>query len=114
MSWNAVNRRLWKSGANKRILFLVDRSILADQTKTNEIKPFGQAITKITNCIADKAFEIYRALYQAVAGTEEDQDIYRRFSPDFFDLSLRTLAQLQVASSNLAHRHLNLVSQDCS
>ena len=25
--------RLWKSGAKKRILFLVDRNILADQTK---------------------------------------------------------------------------------
>ena len=28
--------RLWKSGAKKRILFLVDRNILADQTKTND------------------------------------------------------------------------------
>lgn len=33
--------RLWKSGAKKRILFLVDRNILADQTKTNDFKPFG-------------------------------------------------------------------------
>lgn len=78
--------RLWKSGAKKRILFLVDRNILADQTKTNDFKPFGQAMTKITNRIADKAFEIYLALYQAVTGTEEDQNIYRQFSPDFFDL----------------------------
>jgi hypothetical protein len=31
--------RLWKSGAKKRILFLVDRNILADQTKTNDFKP---------------------------------------------------------------------------
>ena len=51
--------RLWKSGAKKRILFLVDRNILADQTKTNDFKPFGQAMTKITNRTADKAFEIY-------------------------------------------------------
>jgi type I restriction enzyme R subunit len=36
--------RLWKSGAKKRILFLVDRNILADQTKTNDFKPFGTAI----------------------------------------------------------------------
>jgi type I site-specific restriction endonuclease len=28
--------RLWKSGARKRILFLVDRNILADQTKTKQ------------------------------------------------------------------------------
>ncbi len=78
--------RLWKSGAKKRILFLVDRNILADQTKTNDFKPFGQAMTKITNRTADKAFEIYLALYQAVTGTEEDQNIYKQFSHDFFDL----------------------------
>jgi len=78
--------RLWKSGAKKRILFLVDRNILADQTKTNDFKPFGNAMTKITHRTADKAFEIYLALYQAVSGTEEEQNIYKQFSPDFFDL----------------------------
>ncbi len=78
--------RLWKSGARKRILFLVDRNILADQTKTNDFKPFGQAMTKITHRTADKAFEIYLSLYQAVTGTEEEQNIYKQFSPDFFDL----------------------------
>ncbi len=78
--------RLWKSGAKKRILFLVDRNILADQTKTNDFKPFGQAMTKITNRMVDKAFEIYLSLYQAVTGTEDEQNIYKQFSPDFFDL----------------------------
>ena len=78
--------RLWKAGAKKRILFLVDRNILADQTKTNDFKPFGQAMTKITNRTVDKAFEIYLCLYQAVTGTEEEQNIYKEFSPDFFDL----------------------------
>jgi type I restriction enzyme R subunit len=78
--------RLWKAGAKKRILFLVDRNILADQTKTNDFKPFGQAMTKITNRTADKAFEIYLSLYQAVTGTEDEQNIYKQFSPDFFDL----------------------------
>ena len=78
--------RLWKSGTKKRILFLVDRNILADQTKTNDFKPFGQAMTKITNRTVDKAFEIYLCLYQAVTGTEAEQNIYTQFSPDFFDL----------------------------
>ena len=31
--------RLWKSGAKKRVLFLVDRNILADQTRTNDSNP---------------------------------------------------------------------------
>ncbi len=78
--------RLWKSGAKKRILFLVDRNILADQTKTNDFKPFGSAMTKITNRTVDKSFEIYLCLYQAVTGTEADDDIYTQFSRDFFDL----------------------------
>jgi type I restriction enzyme R subunit len=78
--------RLWKSGTKKRILFLVDRNILADQTKTNDFKPFGKAMTKITNRTVDKSFEIYLCLYQAVTGTAEDQNIYKQFSPDFFDL----------------------------
>ena len=78
--------RLWKSGAKKRILFLVDRNILADQTKNNDFKPFGKAMTKITNRTVDKAFEIYLSLYQAVTGTEEEQNIYKQFSPEFFDL----------------------------
>lgn len=78
--------RLWKVGTKKRILFLVDRNILADQTKTNDFKPFGKAMTKITNRTVDKAFEVYLCLYQAVTGTEEDRNIYKQFSPDFFDL----------------------------
>jgi type I restriction enzyme R subunit len=78
--------RLWKAGAKKRILFLVDRNILVDQTKTNDFKPFGSAMTKIANRTVDKAFEIYLSLYQAVTGTEEEHNIYTQFSPDFFDL----------------------------
>ena len=78
--------RLWKSRARKRILFLVDRNILADQTKTNDFKPFGQALTKITNRTVDKSYEIYLCLYQAVTGNEEEMNIYKQFSPDFFDL----------------------------
>ncbi len=48
----------------------MDRNILADQTKTNDFKPFGQAMTKIVNRTVDKAFEIYLCLYQAVTGTD--------------------------------------------
>jgi type I restriction enzyme, R subunit len=78
--------RLWKSKAKKRILFLADRNILVDQTMTNDFKPFGSAMTKIQKRQANKAYEIYLSLYQAVTGTEETQNIYKQFSPDFFDL----------------------------
>lgn len=78
--------RLWKSGAKKRILFLADRNILVDQTKNNDFKPFGAAMTKITKRQIDKSYEIYLSLYQAVTGNEENKNIYKQFSPDFFDL----------------------------
>lgn len=78
--------RLWKSRTKKRILFLADRNILVDQARINDFKPFGTAMTKITRRQIDKSYEIYLALYQAVTGTEEEMNIYKRFSPDFFDL----------------------------
>lgn len=78
--------RLWKSRAKKRILFLADRNILVDQTMTNDFKPFGSAMTKIRKRQADKSYEIYLSLYQAVTGHEEDKNIYKQFSPEFFDL----------------------------
>jgi type I restriction enzyme, R subunit len=78
--------RLWKSKTKKRILFLADRNILVDQTMTNDFKPFGSAMTKIQKRQADKSYEIYLSLYQAVTGTEEEQKIYKQFSRDFFDL----------------------------
>ncbi len=78
--------RLWKSKAKKRILFLADRNILVDQTMTNDFKPFGSAMTKIQKRQVNKSYEIYLSLYQAVTGTEEERNIYKQFSRDFFDL----------------------------
>lgn len=78
--------RLWKSQTRRRILFLTDRNILADQTRTNDFKPFGSAMTKIQHRQVDKSYEIYLALYQAVSGSDDPQNIYRQFSRGFFDL----------------------------
>ena len=105
--------RLWKSGAKKRILFLADRNILIDQTMVNDFRPFKGAMAKLspnakgvervdangqssteevtlavnkTTKQVDKSYEIYLSLYQAVTGTEEESNIYKQFSPDFFDL----------------------------
>lgn len=78
--------RLWKAGRKKRVLFLADRNILVNQTKNNDFKPFGQAMHKIKDRTAEKSYEIYLSLYQAITGTDEEKDVYREFSPDFFDL----------------------------
>ncbi|MGB5445150.1 MAG: DEAD/DEAH box helicase family protein, partial [Psychromonas sp.] len=78
--------RLWKSRQKKRILFLADRNILVDQTKTNDFQPFGQALTKVTNRTVDPAYEIHLALYQALTGPEDHQKAFKNVKPDFFDL----------------------------
>ncbi|MFA7191756.1 MAG: DEAD/DEAH box helicase family protein [Candidatus Paceibacterota bacterium] len=78
--------RLWKSKSKKRILFLVDRNILADQTMINDFKHFGDKMTKIENRNVDKSYEVYLALYQGITGNEEEKNIFKQFSPDFFDL----------------------------
>jgi type I restriction enzyme R subunit len=78
--------RLWKAGSVKRVLFLADRNVLVDQTKTNDFKPFGSVMTKVQNRAIDKSFEVYLALYQAISGTEEQDNVYKEFSRDFFDL----------------------------
>lgn len=100
--------RLWKSGTAKRILFLADRNILIDQTMVNDFKHFKGAMAKLspksktieltdgkrvdlTTAVQqdrkiDKSYEIYMSLYQAVSGVDEERNIYKQFSPDFFDL----------------------------
>jgi len=79
--------RLWKAGVKKRILFLADRNALLTQTKNGDFAPFGNDIMHIIkNRKIDKSYQIYYALYQGLTGTEESQNAYKEFSPDFFDL----------------------------
>jgi len=78
--------RLWKAKVARRILFLVDRNFLADQTLVNDFKPFGKVMTKIKNRKIDPSYEIYLGLYQAITGPDEEDKIFRNVSPDFFDM----------------------------
>jgi type I restriction enzyme R subunit len=100
--------RLWKAGRRKRVLFLVDRNVLADQTMVNDFRPFGSAMAKLSTSSKvieredgtevelptaidkkrriDTSYEIYLALYQAITGPEDREKLYRELSPDFFDL----------------------------
>jgi len=72
--------RLWKARAVKRILFLVDRNILADQTLVNDFKPFGPVMTKVKNRKIDPSYEIHLALYQAITGPDEEDKIFKHVS----------------------------------
>ncbi|VGO17506.1 Putative DNA repair helicase RadD [Pontiella desulfatans] len=77
--------RLWKSGLKKRILFLADRTALIDQTIRGDFRHFKEAATVIKNKKIDTAYNIYLALYQGLSDNNNN-DAYKQFSPDFFDL----------------------------
>ncbi len=81
-----IVHRLWKSGVKKRILFLADRNALIDQTKRGDFKHFRDKMTVVKHRLIDKSYEIYLALYQGLTGSDEDANVYKEFSPDFFDL----------------------------
>lgn len=79
--------RLWKSGLKKRILFLADRTALIDQTVRGDFRHFKDAMTVIKHKQIDTAYNIYLALYQGLSDNKnEDNDAYKQFSPEFFDL----------------------------
>jgi type I restriction enzyme R subunit len=98
--------RLWKSGQAKRILYLADRNVLIDQTMANDFKHFGDKMTKIQKHQIDKAYEIYLSLYQGITGNEEDRNVYKQFSPDFFDLVVIDECHRGSASSDAAWREI--------
>ena len=77
--------RLWRSGLKKRILFLADRTVLIDQTVRGDFRHFKDAMTVIKHKQIDTAYNIYLALYQGLSDNN-DNDAYKQFSPDFFDL----------------------------
>lgn len=83
--------RLWKSGNAKRVLFLADRNILVDQARINDLKHFGEALTKISRSDFDDlgklmSHQIFLGLYQAMSGPTEADKLYKRLPADFFDL----------------------------
>jgi type I restriction enzyme R subunit len=98
--------RLWKAKKAKRILFLVDRNILADQTLTNDFKPFGSVMTKIKNRKIDPSYEIYIGLYQALTGPYEEDKIFKNVSRDFFDLIVIDECHRGSASEDSAWREI--------
>lgn len=81
-----IIHRLWKSGTKKRILFLADRTALIDQTRKGDFKHFKDKMTVVKQRQIDKSYEVYLALYQGLSGNDDEANVYKQFSPDFFDL----------------------------
>ena len=100
--------RLWKAGRKKRVLYLADRNVLIDQPLVTDVRPFKNAMAKLSTSARpieadagataeivkavdrkrriDTSYEIYLGLYQAITGPDERQKLFREFSRGFFDL----------------------------
>lgn len=103
--------RLWKSGTAKRILFLADRNILVDQARVNDLKHFGDALTKISRrSFSDlgklMSYEIFLGLYQAMSGTTEEEKLFKKLPADFFDLIIVDECHRGSASQNSEWREI--------
>ena len=79
-----IIHRFWKTQTNPRILFIVDRNILVDQTMQKDFAPFMNSMIKVDNQNIDTAHEIYLALYQQLK--TDKADYYKQFPRDFFDM----------------------------
>ena len=85
--------KLWNSGWNAKgtkrkpkILFLADRNVLVDDPKDKDFSVFGDARFKISGGEISKGRDIYFAIYQAIAGNEAREGIFKDYAKDFFDL----------------------------
>ncbi len=71
----------------KKVLYLADRNILIDQTIQQDFAPFNDKgiLTKVQKGVLDSAYDIFMSLYHQLSG-DEDMEVFRQFTPDFFDL----------------------------
>lgn len=102
--------RLWQAKKKKRILFVADRNILADDPMRRDFSPFGEKMAKINrgkfNIQKYSAYEIFIGLYQSITGSEESQKIYKQFPKNFFDLIIIDEAHRGSASEDSAWREI--------
>ena len=83
--------RLLKSGMKRKVLYLCDRNILADQSIQQDFAPLEKTIHKINVAKDDPttitSYEVYFSLYQQLVGDSGEEDHYSQlFKKDFFDL----------------------------
>lgn len=72
----------------KRVLYLADRNVLLDQTRSGDFKPLNSVTTKVKSKQLDSAYEVFFSTYQQLVD-EDDENApqpFQQFDPSFFDL----------------------------
>ena len=82
--------RLLQSEIKHKILYLVDRNILVDQSIQQDFAPLEKVIHKINVAKDNKttitSHQVYFSLYQQLIGDNDEEHFSKLFKPDFFDL----------------------------
>lgn len=100
--------RLLKARIKKRVLYLADRNILVDQTMVGDFAPLLDKSTKVQGGQMDSSYQIHFALYQQLAGNDEDEghEPFRQLKPDFFDMIVIDEAHRGSAKKNSQWRKI--------
>ena len=115
-----IIHKLWKAGLKKRILYLADRNILIDDPMRKDFSPFKDKMVKVSgksDISQLKSYEVFLSLYQALTGEREEDDdtsesetnivdLYKQFSPDFFDLIIIDECHRGSAKANSSWRKI--------
>lgn len=82
--------RLRQAGLKKKVLYLADRNVLLDQTRSGDFKPLLDVSTKVQHRELDSAYEIFFSSYQQLVDEDKDDpntpQPYEQLDPGFFDL----------------------------
>ena len=82
--------RLLKSETVHKVLYLVDRNMLVDQSIEQDFAPLQKTIHKVNMKKDQKStvtsYEVYFSLYQQLVGDDDQEHFSELFAPDFFDL----------------------------
>jgi type I restriction enzyme, R subunit len=81
LEWNASGE-----SRSPRILFLADRNVLVDDPMNKDFSAFNQEKIYKIQAEAKKGRDLYFAIYQAIGDREDSFGLYRKYSPDYFDL----------------------------
>lgn len=92
---------------NHRVLYLADRDQLVEAPMTKDFKTaFGDGPLRRVSREADNRREIYFATYQAMAGGDDADALFRGYAPDFFDLVVVDECHRGSASENSSWRRI--------
>lgn len=97
--------RLREAKRVKKILYLVDRNVLVDQSVIEDFAPLKKVITQVKSRKLNSAYEIHLSLYHQLVGND-GEEIFRDFKPDYFDLIIIDEAHRGSAREDSAWRKI--------